>query len=105
MKRDMDVTAAQRTIARRIGRLASVYRRRGYEVERDVAFEDGLRADLRVKKDDKTIVIAVKTLETLRQEGSPGTVELARRLAAMPGVRFDLVITAPRKRPKERSGP
>ena len=97
MKKSAVSKAARMTEARRVARLAREYRQQGYEVERNVPMGDGLNADLRVRKGDQTIVIAVETWESIRKDGE-GTVELARRLTGVPGMRFDLVMTAPRKR-------
>lgn len=101
MKARTEKTPAQQTEARRKTRLANEYRRRGYAVERDVPMGDGLRADVIAKKDDQTIVVAVKSWGSLyNDEGL--TSELARKVAAMPDMRFDLVMTAPRKKQRPR---
>lgn len=92
-------TASQITEARKKARVASRYRREGYAVERDVPMGDGLHADIVAQKTDETIVIAVKSWESLYEDRGR-TAELARQLAGKPNVRFDLVMTAPRKKRK-----
>jgi|GEM_PF-4795661 len=82
---------------RRVLQLAREYRSKGYQVacEEVLPYSD-LRADLIARKDDEVIVIEVKTSASLASAKND-VVRLASQVAKIPGARFDLVLTNPRK--------
>lgn len=86
---------------KKIAELARVYNARGYQVFVDIPKYkspspiDGIKPDLIVKKGDETIIIEVKTSESLRKRKDI-VANLARYAREVPGARFDLVITNPK---------
>ena len=83
---------------RKITQLAGQYRKQGYEVQRQVPVAQGRAcADLVVKKSAETIVIEVKTSESLRQHKDE-LLAMAKFFQDTHEARFDLVITNPRKK-------
>ncbi|MBI2886120.1 MAG: hypothetical protein HYY02_02810 [Chloroflexi bacterium] len=82
----------------KVAQLALEYRRKGYEVLSDALLPDGkLRADLLVRKGDQVIVIEVTSSKSLHSQRNAVS-QLAAYVATLPGARFDLVLTNPRKR-------
>ena len=73
---------------------AAEYRSRGYEVWQDepLDFMPGFRADLLVRKNDETRVIAVQTRTGLSV--TPALKELAEVISPMPGWSFDLLLVS-----------
>ena len=73
---------------------AAEYRSRGYEVLQDAPldFMPGFRADLLVRKNGETRVIAVQTRTGLAV--TPALEELAEAISAMPGWSFDLQLVS-----------
>lgn len=83
---------------RKIAEIARRYRKEGYEVARDVAVgEPDLYADIVVRKNGLTIAIDVRTSDSLRQTGE-SVLRLAKLAPTLPGHRFDLVLTNPRRK-------
>jgi len=82
---------------RKVLQLAREYTRKGYEVSCEVPLgKNKLRADLVARKGNETIVIEVKTSDSLRAEKGEIS-QLAKYVAtSIPGARFDLVLTNPR---------
>ena len=73
---------------------AAEYRSRGYEVLQDAPlyFMPGFRADLLVRKNGETRVIAVQTRTGLAV--TPALEELAEAISTMPGWSFDLQLVS-----------
>ncbi len=73
---------------------AAEYRSRGYEVWQDAPldFMPGFRADLLVRKNGETRVIAVQTRNRLSV--TPALKELAEAISPMPGWSFDLLLVS-----------
>ena len=71
---------------------AAEYRSRGYEVfqEEPLDFLPGFQADLLVRKDGETKVIAVQTRTSLVMK--PGILELAEALSSKPDWSFELLL-------------
>lgn len=87
---------------KKILELVRRYKKEGYAVQRDQIVPDtDIPADLIVQKDGQTIVIEVKTSESIRSEKGR-LVRLGTEIGKMPGVRLDLVLTNPRRRSADR---
>ncbi len=86
---------------RKIAQLARKYRAKGYEVLAELpGYEPpyqirGFRPDLIVKKGDETIVMEVKTSDSIKKT-KDALAEFARYVKGVPGARFDLVMTNPK---------
>jgi hypothetical protein len=96
----MNTVELQTLERRKITQLAHKYADMGYEVfatlpqYRSPQEIEGFVPDLVVRKGDETIIIEVKTSESLRN--SKKVVRLAEYGSRHPNVRFDLVVTNPR---------
>lgn len=97
----MKETSSENFEKRRIAKLARRYKAEGYQVLADLpGYEtpyqiQGFRPDLIVKKDDKIIVIEVKTSHSIKSSKEVIT-QFARYAKEVPQARFKLVITNPR---------
>lgn len=89
------------TEARKIAQLAREYKAKGYEVFAELhGYEPpnqirGFRPDLIAKRGDETIIIEVKTSESIK-EAKDALTEFSRYAREVPGLRFELVVTNPR---------